>query len=59
MKVGDNEVVALEEARGRQHEIGQVGGVGREQVNRDREQIVARERAPQPCLLGVGRGDVG
>ena len=58
VEVGGDDVVAFEEARRRQHDVGEVGGVGREEVDRDGEEVLARERGVQAGLLGVRRGDV-
>ena len=58
MEVGDDDVVALQEARRRQDEVGEIGRIGREQVEHDCEQVLAGERTQQPRLLGVGGGDV-
>ena len=46
VEVGADEVVRLEEAGGREHVVGQVGSVGLEEVEYDREQILALERPP-------------
>ena len=56
VEVGDDDVVALEPARGGQHHVGEVGRVGREQVDDDGEQILALEGAAQARLFRA-RGD--
>ena len=52
MEVGADEIVRLEEAGRREHEVGQVGSVGLEQVEHDREQILALERASRSPRRG-------
>jgi len=39
VEIGDHEVVELEKARGRQHDVREVGGVGLEQVDYDGKEI--------------------
>jgi hypothetical protein len=58
MEVRGDEVVELEKARGRQHVVGEVGGVGLKQIDRDGEEVASTERRVQPRLLRVRRGDV-
>ena len=58
VEIGRDEIVELEEARRRQHVVGEVGGVGREQVDRDRQQVFAPQRGMQARLLGIRGGDV-
>ena len=58
VEVGGDEVVELEEARGRQHEVGEVGRVGREEVDGDGEEVLAAKRLVQPRLLRIRGGDV-
>ena len=59
VEVRGDEVVELEEARRRQHEVGEVGRVGREEVDRDGEQVLAaRARRRRRACSRVRRGDV-
>ncbi len=58
MEVGADEIVRLEEPGSRKHEIGQVGGVGLEQVEDDGEQVLALQCPAEVAEPGVRRGDV-
>jgi len=51
VEVRRHQIVELEETGGRQHHVGERRSVRREQVEHDGEQVVARQRLPQPRLL--------
>jgi hypothetical protein len=58
MKIARHQVVELQEARRRPHDIGEVGGIRGEQLQHHGEQVFTPQRLPQPALLRVRGGDV-
>ena len=58
LEVGGDEIVELEEARGRENVVGEIGRVRREEVDGDREEVLAAKRLVQPRLLRIRGGDV-
>ncbi len=54
MEIGRNQIVELQKARRREHQIGQLGGVGLEEVDDHGEKILARQRPAQALLIRSG-----
>ena len=52
MEVRGEEIVELEEARRGENVVGEVGGIGREEVDGDGEEVLAAQAPAQARLLG-------
>jgi hypothetical protein len=58
LEVGHEQVVELQEAGRRQHDAGEVGGVGLEEVDDDGEEVLAPQRQTELLLARPRGGDV-